>query len=190
MPSLVAPVVAPGTLRDTVQPVLVRDELLLRPFAQEDVADLSTAYADPQIRRWHCRSMTPDEASAWIAERCTRWSSEIGIDWAVTVDGTLVGRVGLRWLNLAEGEGEVAYWVPPAARRRAIASRALDVMTTWCLVDLGLERLELIHSTDNEGSCRVATRADFQLEGIKRRGTRHTDGRHDMHLHARIAPVA
>lgn len=55
-------------------------------------------------------------------------------------------------------------------------------MTTLCLADLGLERLELVHAMGNEGSCRVATRAHFPLEGIKRRGTRHTDGRRDMHL--------
>lgn len=190
MPSLVAPVVAPGTLRDTVQPVLGRDELRLRPFAQADATDLSTAYADPEIRRWQCRSMTPDEATAWIAERSSRWWSESGIDWAVISGGALVGRLGLRWVNLAEGEGEVVYWVVPAARGHGTACRALQVMTTWCFADLGLERLELVHSTDNKGSCRVATRAHFRLEGTKRRGTRHTDGRHDMHLHARIALVA
>jgi hypothetical protein len=35
-------------------------------------------------------------------------------------------------------------------------------------------------------SCKVATKAGYLLEGTKRSAAVHDDGRHDMHLHARI----
>jgi RimJ/RimL family protein N-acetyltransferase len=44
------------------------------------------------------------------------------------------------------------------------------------------------HSTVNAASCRVAERAGFALEGTKRSEAWHTDGWHDMHLHAKIQP--
>ncbi|MGY2127682.1 GNAT family N-acetyltransferase [Blastococcus sp. SYSU DS0617] len=53
--------------------------------------------------------------------------------------------------------------------------------------DLGLQRLELQHSTRNRASCRVAEKTGFDLEGTKRRAGLHQDGWHDMHLHARLA---
>jgi hypothetical protein len=48
-------------------------------------------------------------------------------------------------------------------------------------------RLELVHTVHNPESCGVATAAGFEIEGIKRRLQRHTDGWHDMCLHSRIA---
>jgi RimJ/RimL family protein N-acetyltransferase len=38
----------------------------------------------------------------------------------------------------------------------------------------------------NPASCRVAHHAGYPFEGIKRREALHTDGWHDMHLHARL----
>ena len=51
---------------------------------------------------------------------------------------------------------------------------------------LSLHRIEVQHSTANPASCRVAERAGFPAEGTKVSEALHTDGWHDMHLHARI----
>lgn len=74
----------------------------------------------------------------------------------------------------------------PAARGAGVASRALIAVSAWALGEAGFHRLHLSHSTRNDASCRVAIKAGFQLEGTKRSDAIHADGRHDMHLHARI----
>ena len=74
----------------------------------------------------------------------------------------------------------------PAARGAGVASRALTAVSLWALGEAGFHRLELDHSTRNQASCRVAARAGFPLEGTKRSAAVHSDGRHDMHLHARV----
>lgn len=76
--------------------------------------------------------------------------------------------------------------VLPAARGAGVASRALAAVRAWALGDIGFHRLELDHSTRNHASCRVATKAGYRLEGTKRNGAVQDDGRHDMHLHARV----
>lgn len=183
---LVPPVLAPGALSGLAQPTLVGAELVLRPWGLPDAPVIESAYADGEIQRWHGRSMSIDKAGEWIAWRATRWTREVGADWAVTRDGVVVGRVGLRTIDLAEGHGEVAYWVRPVFRGAGVAPMAVSALLSWAF-GLGLHRLELRHSVFNEPSCRVAAKTGFALEGTLRRQLMHADGWHDMHLHARLA---
>ncbi|MFI1991126.1 GNAT family N-acetyltransferase [Actinoplanes sp. NPDC020271] len=187
MPSLVAPALPTGKLSASTQPSLPGDGLLLRPWQESDRAAVVAAYADPAIQRWHCHTMTADEAASWIAGWSRHWHNETGASWAI-VDGTVVaGQVGLRRVDLVEGLAAISYWVLPEFRGRRIAPRALATLTAWSFGPLGLHRLELSHSTANQPSCRVAERAGYRAEGVKRSEARHADGWHDMHQHARLA---
>jgi RimJ/RimL family protein N-acetyltransferase len=98
----------------------------------------------------------------------------------------VLGRIALHGLNFDGGIADISYWVLPAARGAGVASRALSALTAWALDDIGFHRLQLDHSTRNHASCRVATKSGYLLEGTKRSAAVHDDGRHDMHLHARI----
>lgn len=131
--------------------------------------------------------MHENEVLGWIEAWPKRWQQESGCGWAVTgVDGVL-GQVSLRTINLDDGAAEVSYWVLPQARGRQIAQRALKAVTSWSFEVLGLHRMEINHSTQNLASCRVAERAGYLAEGVKRSEALHADGWHDMHQHARIA---
>ncbi|SCL31686.1 Protein N-acetyltransferase, RimJ/RimL family [Micromonospora rhizosphaerae] len=169
------------------QPEIHAEGLLLRPWQPSDRPAVVAAYADPAIQRWHCRSMTDDEAHDWIAAWPDRWRGETGAGWAVLDARNVVGQISLRRVALAEGLAEVSYWVLPDARGRRVATRALTALAAWCFDTLKLHRAELCHSTANVASCRVAGYAGFAAEGTKRREGRHADGWHDMHLHARLA---
>ena len=188
MPDLTPAAVPVGRLRDRAQPTLRVTDLVLRPWQVSDVAAVVEAYQDPEIQRWHVRSMTPDEALAWVTSWPERWRAETGAGWAVTRRGELVGRVGFRAVNLAEGQAELAYWTVPAARGQQVASRAVRAVSDWMFAEIGLHRLELSHSTRNPASCRVADKTGFEYEGTRRQQGWHADGWHDMHLHARLAP--
>jgi RimJ/RimL family protein N-acetyltransferase len=176
------------------QPVIRADGLALRPWRRSDRAVVVGAYADPAIRRWHCRSMSDYEAEAWIDGWAGRWRSETDAGWAVLEAGPglveawpVVGQFSLRHIDLAEGLAKVSYWVLPGARGRRVAPRALSAGAAWSFATLGLHRIEVEHSTANLASCRVAGFAGFPAEGTKRGSALHADGWHDMHLHARLA---
>jgi RimJ/RimL family protein N-acetyltransferase len=186
MPPLTEPVLTPGSLARLSQPVLKVDDLVLRPWRPSDAAAVVQAYSEPRIQRWHVRSMTEDEARAWIGAWPDRWAQESGAGWAIADATALVGQISLRRLNLAEGLGELSYWVLPAARGQRVATRALCALTAWAFDELGLHRLELAHSVRNPESCRVAVNAGYLAEGTKRREGLHADGWHDMHFHARL----
>ncbi|MFI7524004.1 GNAT family N-acetyltransferase [Nocardia salmonicida] len=74
----------------------------------------------------------------------------------------------------------------PAWRGHGLASRAAHLLTRWAFDDIGFHRIELTHSVHNTPSCRVAAKCGFTLEGTLRDAGRHRDGRHDVHLHARL----
>lgn len=186
MPKLTDPVVAPGALARLPQPILGLDDFQLRPWRPSDAAALAEAYSDLSIQRWHVRSMSEDEAAAWIERWRERWRDETGAGWAMATAAGVLGQISLRRLSLADGDGEVSYWVLPAARGRHVATRGLRALTGWLFAELNLHRLELTHSTLNPASCRVATNAGYRLEGTKRGEALHTDGWHDMHLHGRL----
>jgi RimJ/RimL family protein N-acetyltransferase len=161
--------------------------LLLRPWADIDAPVFLAAYQDPSIRRWHTRRpRSEDEVRAWFEQYRGDWTREIGGHWAVTGGGQVLGRLALRGLDFDDGVADCAYWVLPAARGAGVASRALTALSVWALGEIGFHRLELDHSTRNDASCRVAVKCGFRLEGTKRSAAVHDDGRHDMHLHARI----
>ena len=183
MPSLVDPVL---TALPADQPRLPAGDLLLRPWADADAAALLEAYADPEIRRWHGERLDSAEAWAYAAQWADLWRTGRRAGWAVERSGALVGRVTLSRVVLEGGQAEVTYWTVPAARGTGVAPAAVLALAGWAF-DLGFQRLELQHSTQNPSSCRVADKTGFALEGTRRRAGLHLDGWHDMHLHARVA---
>jgi RimJ/RimL family protein N-acetyltransferase len=187
VPLLATPALRQGTMAALTQPEITADRIALRPWQASDRPVVTAAFADPAIQRWHCRSMTDQEAADWIDSWPARWRNESDAAWAVLDADAVVGQVGLRNIDLAQGLAAVSYWVVPQARGRRVATRALGALTTWSLETLGLHRLALSHSTANQASCRVAQHAGFAAEGTKRGEGRHADGWHDMHLHARLS---
>lgn len=194
MPILVPPHIPPGRLSSSPQPSLpVQDGLLLRPWCPADAPAVLSAFSDPTIQRWHMRRAdSEEEAASWIEQWTSAWYTETDIHWAIVRPGTegrdeVLGRIALRGLIPQVGYAECAYWVLPAARGRGVAPLAVGTVRRWAFDEgTGFERLELVHSLVNEASCRVAAKAGFPLEGIRRRGNLHADGWHDMHVHARV----
>lgn len=163
MPSLVTPAVAPGLLSSTVQPTLTTGTVLLRPWVDDDVAALVAAYQEPEIQRWHARSMTRQEAEQWVADTRAAWSAETRASWSVEAEGRFAGRMTLKF-QLVDGVAAAAYWTCAAARGQGVAPRALGAAVEWAFA-VGLHRVELEHSTLNQASCRVASKAGFTPEG-------------------------
>ncbi|WP_406455884.1 GNAT family N-acetyltransferase [Streptomyces sp. NBC_01622] len=183
------PVIVSGLLGGSPQPELpVAGGLLLRPWEEWDAPAFLSAYQDGEIRRWHTRRPTSEtQVREWFDTYRQDWKREQGGHWAITRGGDeVLGRTVLRGLDFDDGTAVVAYWVLPAARDAGVASRGLAALSTWALDEIGFHRLELDHSTRNHASCRVATKSGYLLEGTKRSAAVHDDGRHDMHLHARI----
>lgn len=191
VPSLIPPAMAPGSLCRSPQPsVPVGVTAVLRPWQLSDADAVVQAFTDPEIQRWHVRRFdSVDEAQQWITGYQAGWAKELEFNWAL-VDRTsdsLMGRVSLKRVDLHDGSAGVAYWMVPAWRGRGFCSQAVIALCQWAFNTAGFHRIGLEHSVANAASCRVATKARFTEEGIRREAALHADGWHDIHEHALLA---
>ena len=189
-----------------VQVPLTQRSVCVQPFPSLHVPfSLAFAYVHTPVAgahtpaAWHtsgaaqavshgCRIL--HKLRSWIDHELDRWGQELGSSWAITRDGSLLGRLGIGGVSLEEARAGVTYWVLPEARRRGVARLALGAVADWAFVTAGFHRLELDHSTQNPASCRVATKAGFAPEGTLRGRALHRDGWHDMHKHGLLADDA
>ncbi|KQX69871.1 GNAT family N-acetyltransferase [Angustibacter sp. Root456] len=153
----------------------VRDDVVaLRVWEPDDVPQLLALQADPDMRRWSPVFDAPDAAQC--AERVARAQSAategLPNSFAVVdVAHPAVVLGAIDWRNdhpLPQFSVlDVGYGVAPAARGRGVASRALRLLSDWLLAPDGgdVRRVQLDHAVENEGSCRVALRAGFAVEG-------------------------
>jgi ribosomal-protein-alanine N-acetyltransferase len=189
VPSLVVPTVAVGSLKSQDQPTLdAGGGVRLRPWAPGDAPAVMAAYQDPGIQRWHVRRAdSVGEAQEWITIWRGGWAAETEASWAVVDARTdaLLGRAACKVLAFSDGTAHVAYWTVPAARGKGICPRALETMVSWAFT-AGFYRLDLDHAVGNTASCRVAEKTGFAAEGVRRSGWLQADGRHDVHVHARL----
>ncbi|MFI5693615.1 GNAT family N-acetyltransferase [Kribbella sp. NPDC051586] len=171
-------------------------DVVLRPFVASDEAAVAEALRDPGILRWTAgtaviRAPADQRARRWLQPRIDGWTRGSAIFAITDADSDQVlGNVSLRDVHRVPDQAVAAYWVSPVARGRRLGARALDAAARWGFTadGLGLHRISLDHSLINEGSCHVALRAGFQLEGVMRDYyVEPTGKRHDSHLHARLA---
>ena len=66
------------------------------------------------------------------------------------------------------------------------AAAGWEVVEAAAFVTAGFHRLGLSHAVGNGASCRVAVKAGFVAEGVRRSAWLQADGRHDAHVHARL----
>ncbi|GAA1155622.1 GNAT family N-acetyltransferase [Kribbella jejuensis] len=174
-------------------------DVVLRPFVASDEAAVAEALQDPGILRWTAgtavlSSPADLRARRWLEPRIDSWSRGNAV-FAVADSDTdnVIASVTLRDVHRVPDQAVAAYWVSPAVRGRRLGARVLDAAARWGFAadGLRLHRISLDHSLVNEGSCHVAVRAGFQLEGVMRDYyVEPTGHRHDSHLHARLATDA
>jgi RimJ/RimL family protein N-acetyltransferase len=162
----------------------------LVPPRAEHAADVLVMFTDPEVQRWNPAPKVVDLESAadWL-ERSLAWEAEWAVWSIVGADGAFAGSCSLWQMDRRfHFTGSVGYRVAPWARRQGVATAAVAAMTRFGIDALGLERIELVHTIPNVGSCRVAERAGFTLEGTLRSEYRTFDGqRWDSHIHGLLA---
>lgn len=194
LPSLVSPALSAGSLRRIPHSsVRVGTVALLRLWQLSDAGAVVEAFADPDIQRWHVRRAdSVDEARQWISGWMAGWAGETQLNWALVAPSTdsLMGRVSFKGVDLHDGAAGVAYWMVAAWRGRGLSSQAVTALCQWAFNEVRFHRTGLTHSVSNVASCRVAVKAGFHAEGIRRDAALHADGWYDMHQHALLAGPA
>ncbi len=141
--------------------------VMLRPWADEDVDQITNACQDPLIQQFIPipRPYGRADAENYVERTRRQWSEGSKAAFAV-VDVSrpelLLGAVNMAVVGSV---GTGAYWVAPHARGRGVAQQALRLLADWALDEVGVGVVLLeIHPT-NAASIRVAQSAGFHEAG-------------------------
>lgn len=159
----------------------------LRPWTDRDASALSeAAQSTPDLTtQFGGADLSSSAAAEAFIEQSLRFDERMK-NWAIVEDGVAVGNVGASAIEFRHETAWMYYWLSTAARKKGYATRALVAVSEWAFEN-GLHRLELGHRVNNPASCRVATAAGFQAEGIERDKLRYGSARYDVETHARLA---
>jgi RimJ/RimL family protein N-acetyltransferase len=152
-------------------PPLSDEAIRLEPLDERFVPDFEQLASDPEVVRFTRVPARTDSsfAATWVGRYVAGWDDGSRAGFAIlSSDDEFLGLAAIVDLDLAGRQAEIGYVVAPAARGRGVAGRALRLVSAWALGPLGLERVELRISADNEPSLRVAERLGFVREGVLR----------------------
>jgi RimJ/RimL family protein N-acetyltransferase len=151
----------------------------LRPWRPGDAGAVFAACQDPLIARSVPIPQPYTEADArnFVATRRRDWETEDERSFAI-VDPATDDLLGAITRHGPFGHRVTfGYWLAPGARGRWVATRALRLLVDWTLATTGAIRLDLWTDLENEASGRVAERAGFVREGIRRAWDLDREGR-------------
>jgi RimJ/RimL family protein N-acetyltransferase len=152
-------------------PPLSDGVVTLRPWEPDDAPALAAGWEMPDLQRW---TAVPDlrgehEARRWIEGTPMLREGGRSLDLLITDadDHRPLGEVGLTGFGRQGGrDAEVGWWVLEEERGRGVATRAVDLLTTWALgPPLHVDELIAWVDRENPASEKVAERAGFTRGG-------------------------
>lgn len=147
--------------------------MTLRPWLEEDAAEVARCCSDEEIAYWLDmvpQPYTEDDARAYIAGSLQGWRDGSSATFANTEaqSGALLGSIGVRLVPPGDETGDVGYWTRAEARGRGVTTRALVLVSRWAIALPQVERLQLRADLQNVASQRVAEKAGYVREGVLR----------------------
>lgn len=165
----------PGHAAWGAQPTLSDGVVWLTPWQDDDDVALGDFNLDPAHARWFDQP-TPDpdlehrrQQHAEVIRRYREeWASGVSLSFALRTseDGSAIGAADLQ--PRPPIGANIAYAVTREHRGRGYAPRAVRLLAEAGLTRFGFRRVELICDVDNAASRRVAEKAGFISEGVRR----------------------
>ena len=154
------------------QPPLGDGVLRLRPWQAADAPALAAAWSDPAVARWSAppaaRSLV--DARRWIDGTPVLRERGLSLDLVIAGIGArpeVLGEVGLA--SFDDGGGaQIGYWIAAPHRGKGHATRAVRLLATWAVRNLGLHQVVAEVDPANGASVGVVRRAGFRAESPSR----------------------
>ncbi|MFB7446930.1 GNAT family N-acetyltransferase [Streptomyces sp. NPDC056194] len=129
-----------------------------------------------------------ESSRAYLRLYAEKVATDTGRIHGIWSDGTLVGAVILRRLDVPGGYAEAGCWLEPAAAGKGLVTRAARALIDWAISVRGVHRVEWVVSSDNEPSIAVARRLGMTRDGVLRASYAYRGRRHDEEIWSVLAP--
>jgi aminoglycoside 6'-N-acetyltransferase len=141
-------------------------ELILRPLAEGDEAELLRIHTTPEVMRWWD---APAEDFPWDEPEATRLTIE--------VDGAIAGLIQFsEELEPKYRHAGVDLFLDPALHGRGFGSEAVRRVVRHLIDELGHHRITIDPAAANTAAIRAYEKVGFRSVGVMRRSERDADG--------------
>lgn len=129
-----------------------------------------------------------ESSRAFLQAYAQRTATDTGRLYGIRTDGTLVGAVFFRRMDVEQGTAEAGCWLEPSAVGKGLVTRAVRVIIDWAVQERGIHRVEWWVSATNEPSIAVARRLGMTKDGVLRESYLYRGKRHDEEIWSVLAP--
>jgi aminoglycoside 6'-N-acetyltransferase len=144
----------------------VAGELVLRPLAAGDEAELLRIHRAPEVMRWWD---IPDEAFPWDEPEATRLTIE--------VDGAVAGLIQFSEEHEPKyRHAEIDLFLDPALHGRGLGTEAVRRVVRRLVDERGHHRITIDPAVDNAAAIRAYAKAGFRPVGVMRCSERDVGG--------------
>ncbi len=127
-------------------------------------------------------------ARAMLRSYADKAAADTGRIYGIWADGTLVGGVLLRTMDVERGTAEAGCWLEPAAVGKGLVTRASRILIDWAIEERGIHRMEWVVSAANAPSIAVARRLGMTKDGVLRESYLYRGTRRDLEVWSVLAP--
>jgi RimJ/RimL family protein N-acetyltransferase len=144
--------------------------LLLRPYADTDLADFYAIRGQPEVCKYLMIPALDREQARMMLELrireqvLVRAGEALSLAVVLPATGKVVGEAVLKWLSGEHRRGEVGYLLHPDHEGHGYATEAAAAMLRLGFEDLGLHRIVGSLDARNVGSARVLERLGMRRE--------------------------
>lgn len=155
------------------------DRLILRKFTINDAqAMFETGADDERVTRfltWGPHGNI-DITKFILNDWCTSYEKPDFYNWAIEIDGKIIGNVSCVELDDHHELCEIGYCIGYDFWGKGIVSEAVKAVTDYLINEIGFNRLEIKHAVKNPASGKVAQKCGYKYEGTKRHSFKTLDG--------------
>jgi len=150
---------------------LIDDDIVLRPFQNEDSNELYRAVHESLKElnpwmSWANEAYTKATAREYIMITQARWQEHTLFAFAITRSDEILGVCTLSSIHSVYRYCNLGYWVRRSRHGQGIAGRAAKLAARFAFEKVGLVRVEIVIAVGNQASRRVAEKVGAHYEGV------------------------
>jgi ribosomal-protein-serine acetyltransferase len=136
---------------------------------------------------WAEREQTLDDTLTYMQGTMRAFVKGSGLPMNVWYQGKLAGSIGFPRMSRTTRCVELGYWLDKDVQGRGVITRAAHALTTYAIVELGLNKVEIHAAAGNTPSRAVADRLGFKQEGTLRECEWVQGKAHDLVIYGVLA---
>ncbi len=105
----------------------------------------------------------------------------------ITFDDTLVGRIGLHYINQQNKAAAIGYWLDKNFEGRGIITKSCQALINYGFKELNLHRIEIKAAVNNLKSQAIPVKLNFKKEGILREAELVNNAFLDLFLYSMLS---